>query len=242
VTPARPVHPFRLSNSAREGAKESFLRSNFNRSTLVRQLAGWLPVPTDAPRQDLGERLGGWLNVADAIALHSAHQALPTVTTARRPATKQRVADVQAELQRVRATLTQAITTSARPPTDASDAEFSVHHQRYLDQQRRMEMSVDALRDHLRQTLAATSPRLAQLAALDATLERMFGGREQKLLAGVPAFLKVRFEQLRQTHPHTWPPLFEHDLQQTLLAELDLRLQPALGMTEALAQANSAPH
>ena len=231
-----------MSNSAREGAKESFLRSNFNRSALVRQLAGWLPVPSDAPRQDMGERLGGWLNVDDAIALHSAHQALPAVTTARRPAARKSVADVQAELQRVRATLTQAITTPPQPPTDASDTEFAPHHQRHLDQQRRMEMSVDALRDHLRQVLAATSPRLAQLAALDATLDQMFGGREQKLLAGVPAFLKVRFEQLRLSHPDTWPPLFEHDVQQALLAELDLRLQPVVGMTEALAKANSAPH
>jgi hypothetical protein len=232
-----------MSNSAREGAKESFLRSNFNRSALVRQLAGWLPVQVDAPRQDLGERLGEWLNVADAIALHSAHQALPGVSTARRPAVRKGgAADVSAELQRVRAVLTQAITTPPQPPTDASDTEFAPHHQRHLDQQRRMEMSVDALRDHLRQVLAATSPRLAQLAALDATLDQMFGGREQKLLAGVPAFLKVRFEQLRQTHPDTWPPLFEHEVQQALLAELDLRLQPVVGMTEALGQASSAPH
>jgi hypothetical protein len=215
------------------------LRSNFNRSALVRRLAGWLPVQTDAPRQDIGERLGGWLNVADAIALHSAHQALPAVTTVRRPAARKSAADVQAEMRRVRATLTQTIATPPHPPTRASDIEFAPHHQRYLDQQRRMEMSVDALRDHLRQTLAATSPRLAQLAALDATLDQMFGAREQKLLAGVPAFLKARFEQLRQTHPGTWPPLFEQDMQQALLAELDLRLQPVLGMIEA---ANSAPH
>lgn len=231
-----------MSIAPARAPRKVFLRSHFNRSSLVRQLAGWLPVPSDAPRQDMGERLGEWLNVADAIALHSAHQALPAVTTARRPTTKKNVADVQVELQRVRATLTQAITTPPQPTTDAADTEFAPHHQRYLDQQRRLEMSVDALRDHLRQTLAATSPRLAQLAALDATLDRMFGGREQKLLAGVPAFLKARFEQLRQAHPDTWPPLFEHDLQQTLLAELDLRLQPVVGMTEALTQASSAPH
>lgn len=218
------------------------MRSNFNRSALVRQLAGWLPVPADAPRQDLGERLGEWLNVADAIALHSTHQALPALATARRPAARKTAIDVQAELQRVRATLTLAITTPPQPTTDAGDTEFAPHHQRHLDLQRRMEMSVDALRDHLRQTLAATSSRLAQLAALDATLDQMFGGREQKLLAGVPAFLKARFEQLRQAHPDAWPPLFEQELQQALLAELDLRLQPVFGMIEALGKTNSAPH
>ncbi len=217
-----------------------FLRSNFNRSALVRQLAGWLPTPTEVPRQDLAERLGQWLNVADAIALHSAHQALPSVARAKRPAVPAAARAVQAELGRVRATLRQAITTPSGEPGDESgddaDAGFSPHHQRCQDQQRRMEMGIDALRDHVRKTLTQTSPRLAQLAALDAVLDAMLGGREQKLLSSLPAFLKARFDQLRQTHTSGWQPLFEQDLQQALLAELDLRLQPVAGMVEALSQ------
>ncbi|MDO9290156.1 MAG: DUF3348 family protein, partial [Hydrogenophaga sp.] len=54
--------------------------SNFNRPALVRQLAGFLPAgavaPGDAARQDVAERLGQWLNVADAISLSSAHAAI----------------------------------------------------------------------------------------------------------------------------------------------------------------------
>ena len=216
------------------------MRSHFNRSALVRQLAGWLPAPADAPRQDIAERLGEWLNVADAIALHSAHQALPA-TRVRRSARKAPT-DLQADLQRVRATLTQAFSASPQTPTTATDTEFAPHHQRYLDQQRRMEVAIDALRGHVRQTLAAASPKLAQLAALDATLEPMFGAREQRLLAGVPAFLKAHLAQLHQAQPEEWPPLFEQAFQQTLLAELDLRLQPVLGMIEALDQVGNAPH
>ena len=215
-----------------------FLRSNFNRSALVRQFAGWLPAPVEAPRQDLAERLGQWLNVADAIALHSAHQTLPAVARAKRPAVPAAAHAVQAELERVRATLSQAITHPPGEPgdesTDDADAGFAPHHQRCLEQQRRMEMSIDALRGHARKTLSQTSPRLAQLAALDAALDPMLGGREQKLLSTVPTFLKARFDQLRQTRPDGWQPLFEHDLQQALLAELDLRLQPVIGMLEAL--------
>ena len=192
-----------------------------------------MPASADVPRQDMAERLGEWLNVADAIAQHSLHQTLPSVT-ARRAAIKTGAVEARAELERLRATLSQSIATPPQPPVDASDTEFAPHHQRCLDQQRRMEMGVDALRGHLRQTLAATSPRLAQLAALDATLDQMLGGREQRLLAGLPALLKARFEQLRQAHPDTWPPLFEQDFQQALLAELDLRLQPVVGMIEAM--------
>lgn len=212
--------------------------SHFNRSPLVRQLAGWLPVDAQAaPRQDIAERLGDWLNVADAIALHSAHQTLGSAAPRRaatRPDGAELHARAQAELDRVRATLA---TSFARPPlhpVEPADAEFAPHHQRYLDQQRRMEMSVDALRAHLRQTLAQASPRLATLAALDAVLDPMLGGREQRLLSGVPAFLRTRFEHLRKAQPQAWPSLFESDFQQTLLAELELRLQPLAGMVEAL--------
>lgn len=209
------------------------MRSNFNRSALVRQLAGWLPAPSEAPRQDIAERLGPWLNVADAIALHAALQALPGVKAARRTSSAP-AGEARAGLERVRDTLSRAIAAPPALAITADDAEFAPHHQRCLDQQRRMEMAIDALRDHLRRSLAQASPRLAQLATLDATLDQMLGGREQKLLAGVPAWLKARFEQLRQSRPDDWPPLFEHELQQTLLAELDLRLQPLLGLVEAL--------
>lgn len=209
--------------------------SHFNRSPLVRQLAAWLPVDTEAaPRQDVGERLGEWLNVADAIALHSAHQSLPTLQARRRVGKPADAGADQAELQRVRATLLKAIATPPIHPVHAADAEFAPHHQRYLDQQRRMEMAIDAFRTHLRQTLAQASPRLARLAALDAVLDQMLGGREQKLLAGVPAFLKTRFQHLRQAEPDSWPALFEHDFQQTLRAELELRLEPVTGLVEAL--------
>jgi hypothetical protein len=216
------------------------LRSNFNRSVLVRQLAGWQPAPADAPRQDLAERLGQWFNVADAIALSSLHQAMPAVARARRPAVPASARGVQAELQRVRATLSQAITSPPLAPgdegTDDAEAGFAPHHQRCQEQQRRMDMSIEALRGHVRKILSSTSARLAQLAALDAVLEPMLGGREQRLLATVPSFLQTRFAQLRQSHPGGWQPLFEHELQQTLLAELDLRLQPVAGMVEALSQ------
>ncbi len=194
-----------------------------------------MPAETEAaPRQDVGERLGEWLNVADAIALHAAHQSLPAIQTRRRSGPPVDAPAAQAALQRLRATLSQAIAAPPIHPVHAEDAEFAPHHQRYLDQQRRMEMAIDALRAHLRQTLAQASSRLAQLAALDAVLDQMLGGREQKLLAGVPAFLKTRFQQLRKADPQGWPALFENDFQQTLRAELELRLEPVTGLVEAL--------
>lgn len=221
------------------------MRSPFNRSALVRQLAGYLPAQPDATRLDFAERLGDWLNVRDAITLHAAHQALAALAAAqpaqgRQPA-RPGVTELQTALQNLRATLQRGIAAPPALPVQAEDSMFAPHHQRCLDLQRRMETAIEPFRAHVRQVLAAASPRLAQLAALDASFDQMLGRREQRLLSGVPAFLKARFEQLRQTHPDTWPAPFELELQQALKSELELRLQPVTGLIEALAQASASP-
>jgi hypothetical protein len=234
------------------------LRSPFHhRSTLVRQLAAWQPTPegADAPRQDVAERLGQWLNVADAIALRALHQALPAVKQRPRAqgVTVQAPADLQAELQRVRQALERAIT---RHDADLTEHEFAPVHQHVLDLQRHMEMRIDALRDHVRQTLAMASPQLAQLAALDASLQHLLGGREQHLLSTVPSFLKARFGRVRKSaekaaesaadpdpsaaSAKALAPTLTADLHALLRAELDLRLQPVQGMIEAYQQALQA--
>ena len=235
------------------------MRSPFHhRSTLVRQLAAWQPVPdgAEAPRQDVAERLGQWLNVADAIALRALHQALPAVK--QRPRAQgvavQAPGELQAELQRVRQALERAIT---RHDADLTEHEFAPVHQHVLDLQRHMEMRIDALRDHVRQTLAMSSPQLAQLAALDASLQHLLGGREQHLLSTVPSFLKARFARVRKSAEKAAEkaaetaddptesaatakaiaPTLTADLHALLRAELDLRLQPVHGMIEAYLQA-----
>jgi len=218
-----------------------FLRPPVHRSPLVRQLAASLPAATDLPRQDLAERLGDWLNVRDAIALNAAHQALPRAA-AQRPATARTAGPgLRAALQALRTTLEQGIAAPPALPLVPGDTSFAPTHQRWLAQQRRMETAIDALRQHARQTLAASSPALAQLALLDAALDQWLGGREQRLLADVPAFLKQRFEQLRQQQPDTWPTAFEGELQSAMRAELDLRLQPLTGLVEAFEQAGPQP-
>jgi hypothetical protein len=217
----------------------------------VRQLAGSLPAGAAASagvqRQDLAERLAQWLNVADAITLSSAHASIAAAgaRAARPPAHPPAhvAAALQAELERVRAVLAQSITTRDprhRADPEAPDTEFALCLQRHQDQQRRMEMSVDALRAHVRQALAQSGPRLARLAALDAVMDQVLGGREQRLLNQLPQFLRARFNQLRQPAaagapavPH-WLHAFHAELEQTLLAELDHRLQPVAGLIDAL--------
>ena len=233
------------------------MRTSFHHtlpSALARQLARGLPAGAlpDAPRQDVAERLGQWLNVAEAIELHAAQSAVTAAGAAarRRPPRVEPAAlhaTLRAELDRVRAVLTRSITTAPahKPDPNDLDTEFALFHQRLGDQQRRMEMSVDALREHVRQQLAQSTPVMAQLAAIDAVMDGFFGGREQRLLSQLPSFLKARFAALRREaalarDPDTpddlrWLQTFAAEFEQTLLAELDLRLQPVTGLIEALA-------
>ncbi|QDZ27123.1 DUF3348 domain-containing protein [Noviherbaspirillum sp. UKPF54] len=133
-------------------------------------------------------------------------------------------------------------------------AAYAPYRRFYEAHQRDMELSIQPLRTNVRAELAKASPRLGKLAELDATLEKILRDRESKLLAKVPVLLKKRFEQLftahqqrladtRQddnpagwTHAGGWLERFRADMQMLLLAELELRLQPAMGLVEAFKQ------
>ena len=218
-------------------------------TALARQLAGWLPPGSDTARPDVAERLGHWLNVAEAIELRAARQALEHAASRAGktppPETRQRLREaLQAEWQRVRGVLVRSIQAKDplhRPDPSDADVELALLHQRLNDVQRRMEISIDALRQHVRQQLATCGPELAQLAALDAVTDRLYAGREQRLLAGLPVWLKARFVALRRAAPaegpaegRHWLDTFTEEFEQLMLAELDLRLLPVVGLIESL--------
>jgi hypothetical protein len=157
-------------------------------------------------------------------------------------------AELTQQLQRLRGELSQSIL--ARDPRDLSrqpdpnqlDTEWALFQQRLQGQQRRMALSVEALRGHVRQRMASCTPAMAQLATLDAAMEPLFGSREQRLLATtLPTCLRARFTALRQAARLTdtpddlrWLQTFAAEFEQVLLAELELRLQPVMGLIEAL--------
>jgi hypothetical protein len=224
------------------------LRRDFSSSSLVGLLGELALLETETSKQDFAERLGQWLGVFEGMTLHAAHQASqacePAKPSAARPAAKPGLTD---EFQRVRTTLVKAIQASTAAsaknqglisdaPTQASaeDAPYAPHHQRYLQQQRTMGLKIEVLRAQARQAMSPRSPRLAELARFDAVMEQMLGGREHKLLASVPALLERRFEHLRASGQPGWPERFGKDLQRILLAELEVRLQPVMGLIEAL--------
>jgi hypothetical protein len=138
-------------------------------------------------------------------------------------------------------------------PLDVA-ATFTPYRRFYEAHQRDMELSIRPLRFNVRDAVAKASPRLKKLAELDATLDNILRDREAKLLAKVPVLLKKRFAQLYKEHQQKlvdtqqadkpaawtqtggWLARFCNDMQMLLLAELELRLQPTMGLIEAFKQ------
>ena len=138
-------------------------------------------------------------------------------------------------------------------PMDLATA-YPPYRRFYEAHQRDMALSIQPVRVNVREALAKASPRLKKLADLDAALEKILRDRESKLLSRVPVLLKKRFEQLFKAHQQKlvdtqqaddpagwtqaggWLARFCNDMQMLLLAEVELRLQPAMGLIEAFKQ------
>lgn len=130
-------------------------------------------------------------------------------------------------------------------------ADYAVFRQSYLSLQQGMETGIASLRSRLRAMLAARTPAMARLAVVDAVMERSLSPRERNLLAAVPDLLAGHFDRLREAElaarahadasgdapavkPGAWLDVFRKDMQSVLLAELDVRFQPAEGLLAAL--------
>jgi hypothetical protein len=245
------------------------LRTNFSSSKLVRLLGDPASVGKAGASVDSAEQLSVLLGVFDAVTLRGALQAIHTMRAAPLPAGKSarvgRSVDVAEQVQQVRLVLVHAITTKPVAAVDAGASrrrgrnpeprpvpaapeemvvDYAAFRQRHLDLQRQMDWMVPPLRVQVREAVAVVSPSLRQLAALDAVWEQLLAGREQKLLATIPALLKHRFEQLRTAQPQQdapalwrqlggWLDKFGKEQQAVMLAELDLRLEPVMGLVEA---------
>ena len=233
-------------------------------------------------KQSFAERLGQWLDWTDAIALAAAlsRETAARPLNDRAAAAAKTVADELVRVRNkladaivaddlfkagddgvklpkpltgaaLGAALGVALNVAMNVPLELAP-EFSAYRRACLAHQRAMAAGIAPLRGQVRQALAALSPALGRLAALDAVLDEALGDRERHLLSTVPVLLEQHFERLRRAHSTTrfqargspsgadpssaapWLADYGRDMQQLLLAELDVRLQPIEGMVEAM--------
>jgi len=238
-------------------------RASLSDPPLLRLLSRLGEPGVPASAEPLTARLSRWLDWTVAPELSSLLATpLPTQPLLGVPLTE--VKALTRELARVRQQLSQAILeplgsaaaptvprrplrpVSATPPPAASallaalpdpEADFAPLRRRCLARQQAMETAIAALRQRLRSALGAATPELARLAALDAVMEQVLAPHERTQLAQLPRALERRFERQQRAHragDTSWLPALHHDLQQLLLAELELRMHPVEGLLEAL--------
>ena len=211
----------------------------FAAEPLARLLLQWGVAA--APAAGVAERLGGGLGWADAIGL-SQVLATPPAGGIDDGARREARDWASAALERVQADLIAGfddaeLARDAATPAPAglplADllAPLRLHH---AQQQRAMAARLASLRERLRPRLAETSGAGARLAQLDALFERALAATARDRLAGLATLLTRRAEIHHAADPRGWRGRLWADLQRLLRAELDLRLQPLLGLIEAL--------
>jgi hypothetical protein len=235
----------------------------FGSSPLVRAFGAWMPADAQATGADAAERLAHWVGPLDAIRLQAVHHALRASTAggASSHANTKAATTLAEDVERARGVLARAIAQdplrlAAVPPGE--DAGYGPWQQRHIELQRQMAQMLGALRDHARQAVSRASPRLRQLAVLDAAFEELLAAREQSLLPTTLTLLERRYHQLRKANaaavstgdegeapaPATaagWLATFATDWRQALLAELELRLEPVAGLLDALRHESGTP-
>jgi hypothetical protein len=250
-------------------------RAHLNSSRLVRFLTENQLADAAPAGDDVGQKLGDWLNFRQAIALHAVLN--PEQPSIAPPGHVRRAAIVSPEalsrhVQKVRVQLEESIMLGAPPgsgltridmppaewdnPVDVKTA-FEPYRRFYAAHQRQMESTLQNLRAQVRSQLQKSAAPLPTLAALDAAFENILSEREAVLLAKVAKLHEKRFVQALKQHlqkqtlaatvaddnastpvtdlsPPPWLMPLRQALRTALLAELDTRLQPTLGLLEAL--------
>jgi hypothetical protein len=252
-------------------------RAHFNSSRLTRFLTENAMIDAAPVADDVGQKLGDWLNFRQAIALHGVLNP-EQKAAAPQPAHQRRAGVMTAEaltrhVDKVRAQLEQSIAQGApsgsgltridMPPAELDDpiepkTAFEHYRRFYAAHQRQMEVSVQTLRSQVRGQLNKGAPRLQQLATLDAAFENILSEREALVLGKVAKLFEKRFAQALKKHiqqlstpqaeatagateapsatavsPLPWLLPLRQAMRTALLAELDTRLQPVLGLVEA---------
>jgi hypothetical protein len=228
-------------------------------SRLVRFLADMLDADAQVSHQRFIERLGQAFNLADSIKISAVLEQQAQEPTTSPDVEKTAIKD---EFERVRASIISSAVQSFEPGPASVRTRFpqlraemttaetmSAEHYMtfYVAQQRNIDFRTRDLHASTRDALTKLSPQMARLAALDAVLADPLLTPARRAFLIVPRLLRRRFETLLEEHHRDqadergvrerWEltlAQFRLEMQGLLLAEIDTRLLPTLGLIEAL--------
>lgn len=243
---------FNSSRLTRFLTENAMLDALQTREDVGQQLGDWLNF-----RQAIA--LHGVLNPEQAMApaapAHQRRAALMSADALRRHVDKVR-AQLEQSIMQGAPTGSGLARIDMPPPTLEEPVEAKIAYAPYrrfhAAHQRQMETSLHTLRSQVRGQLEKSEGPLQQLAQLDAAFETILSEREAVLLGKVAKLLEKRFAQAVKQHLRqqgetqvvgehedpavnaaSWLMPFRQSLRTALLAELDMRLQPTLGLLEA---------
>ncbi len=229
-----------------QNSPRTSFNGSLNSSTLVRLLAGLDIAEVDQSKQTFAERLSQWVEWTDAISLSDALKSCQVSDPSpAKPDERCSTKALTEEVCRLRAELADSVGKDSVLTSAAEHGDASTWRRQYLSHQQAMETRIGPLRERSRAALSAASASLGRLAALDAVLDKALLARERQLLSTTAGLLEKHFARLRkaatQAQPQPGPAAQRQStsaiagiVQQALLAELELRLQPIEGMIQAL--------
>jgi hypothetical protein len=207
-----------------------------------------------------GQRFGQLFAFNDAMALSDMHRSLkrlrfelrPTEPNALKTRIEQRQQALAEQLQRQFFGCDQSQPRYLFPPlkpqfTNEQLLSYGPYQRFYAALQRELEPEVQHLQSYAQDVAFGLSPELAQLVTIDRTLQEALASKARRIFAATAPLLERRFEQLKNTaQAHAeqqtsqwlnaggWLDQFRNEMHQAIIAELDARLQPCLGLADAI--------
>ncbi|WP_029652559.1 DUF3348 family protein [Marinobacter daepoensis] len=199
---------------------------------LLRQLASSGARDATDSLPCFGERLSRLFGLGDTMTLDAA-----IAFRTRQPGMPQ---DAMADrLTGELATLRQALVRRIQAYGEELDAEGESSSEQALNAwlalQRKVAANSRQLRDKVRKAMKDQGQTLARLAALDEVFDHTMAGYTAQSFSYIPRVLEQRFENPQTASGQTTDGFHRYceEARSLLLAELDVRLEPVLGLLEA---------
>lgn len=221
-----------------------------DRSRLVKLFTELTEIKAGSYDYNLAERLGNFVGLAGSMTLAHGLRELPADSI--KPSAGD-IASVRQDFLLSRQQMIQNIIESFSEPDADSQLNvpsiatgirvealrtFDPYQRFYTEHQIQMAVAVNNARETLRQSMTTISPSLYRLAELDRLLQDSLEIHTGKQFSLSIKILRQQFKtflaQSNNADDEQWVLPFHDLMRELLLAELDTRLQPVLGLLEAL--------
>lgn len=234
------------------------LNGSLGAPPLITLLTEWVGADITIPHAQFCERLGRFIDFSGSIILSEAHgkrrnkpesKSLPgerTVTEAFLRARGKLIRHILENCLPIRDQGEEALPDTHVAAVTERSADYEAYRVFYKAQQGHLRIRIQSLQAEVRAQATAMSAEMAKLAVLDEALSDALLTRARLLTSMLPTLLEKRFYHLKQASAdeaeqvegHQLPEggflQISQEIKMLLLAEMDFRLQPVLGLVEAI--------